>query len=118
MLDAYCRHVTATDTGTAADAAGPSALLGLLGLYRVRLLSGASQYVVAMRDVLPSAHYASRGGGSGSGTATGMATRVFDVKGSLVGRRAVNKTSVHCRLCYAMLCYAMLCCAMLCYAML
>ena len=55
-----------------------SALAGLLGLYDVKLSSGERRHVLAMRDVLPQEANA----------------RVIDLKGSLVGRAAVNKTAV------------------------
>lgn len=68
LLPSYEEHIN----GSA------SALAGLLGLHEVQLPSGERRHVLAMRDVLPQE----------------TTTRVIDVKGSMVGREAVNKTAV------------------------
>jgi hypothetical protein len=73
MLKSYSEHI-AGDT--------PSALAGLLGLYEVRLSSGRRRHILAMRDILPPVQE------------RGQITRVIDIKGSLVGRVAANKSTV------------------------
>lgn len=62
----------------------PSALAVMLGVYEVRLRCGRRQCVMAMRDVLPI-------------EARNKISRIIDIKGSLVGRLAADKTKVYCK---------------------